>query len=71
MVSSGVSDTAGRRPGSGVRSAASSPCSGAVGLPRPVLGVRSTSLCPIAWAGVGPWLPSLGEATGVPGASIL
>eukprot|EP00971_Amphidinium_carterae_P252667 5016318-Amphidinium_carterae.1 len=48
ISSSGFSVTAGR-PGS--RSSASSPCSGAGGLPRPGLGVRGTSLCPVAWTG--------------------
>eukprot|EP00971_Amphidinium_carterae_P004936 98657-Amphidinium_carterae.1 len=71
MSSSGFSVTAGRSPGSCARSSARSPCSGAGGLPRPGLGVRGASLCPVAWTGGVALLLSFGEATGPPGDSML
>eukprot|EP00971_Amphidinium_carterae_P226014 4482836-Amphidinium_carterae.1 len=71
MSSSGFSVTAGRSPGSCARSSARRPCSGAGGFPRPGLGVRGASLCPVAWTGRFALLLSRREATGPPGASVL
>eukprot|EP00971_Amphidinium_carterae_P176116 3491100-Amphidinium_carterae.2 len=71
ISSSGVSTTAGSSPGSCARRSASRPCSGTGGLPRPGLGVRGASLCPVAWTGEPALLLSRWEATGPPGASAL